>query len=133
MCILRTELWSICIICPSVYCLVSFITCVSYSASIFISYLMFLCLKCLLTVGEIQYCVFCWIMVYMLCISVIQCSWFSVYFGFMNVCPLVFKLLNQKTLKTLKTLFYFIVIIEIVLACSLVVWEQFMALTSWKC
>ena len=75
-------------------------------------------------------CVFCWIMVYMLCISAIQCSWFSVYFGFMNVCPLFFKLLNQKTLKTLKTLFYFIEIIEIVLACSLVVWEQFLALTS---
>ena len=45
----------------------------------------------------------------------------------MNVFPLVFKLLNQKTLKTL---FYFIVIIEIMLACSLVVWEQFIALTS---
>ena len=69
---------------------------------------MFLCLECLPTVGEIQYCVFCWIMVYMLCISVIQWSWFSVYFGFMNVCPLVFKLLNQKTLKTLENpiLFY---------------------------
>ena len=59
-----------------------------------------------------------------------KCSLFSVYFGFMNVFPLVFKLLDQKTLKTLKTLFYFIVIIEIVLACSLVVWEQFLALTS---
>ena len=132
MCILRTELWNICTICPSVYCLVSFITCVSYSAGIFIACLMFLCLECLPTVGEIQYCVFCWIMVYMLCISAIQCSWFSVYFGFMNVFPLVFKLLNQKTLKTLKTLFYFIEIIEIVLACSLVVWEQFMALTIGK-
>ena len=48
----------------------------------------------------------------------------------MKVFPLVFKLLNQKTLKTLKTLFFFIEIIEIVLACSLVVWEQFLALTS---
>ena len=37
-----------------------------------------------------------------------KCSWFSVYFGFMNVFPLVFKLLNQKTLKTLENpiLFY---------------------------
>ena len=48
----------------------------------------------------------------------------------MNVFPLVIKLLNQKTLKTLKTLFYFIEIIEIVLACSLVVWEKFLALTE---
>ena len=47
----------------------------------------------------------------------------------MNVFPLFIKHLNQKTLKTLKTLFCFIEIIEIVLACSLVVWEQFMALT----
>ena len=129
MCILKTELWNICSICPSVYSLVSFITCFSYSAGIFISCLMFFCLECLPTMGEIQYSVFWLIMVYMLCISTIQCSWFSVYFGFMNVFPFVFKLLNQKTLKTLKTLFYFIDIIEIVLACSLVVWEQFLALT----
>ena len=114
---------------PSVYWLVSFIICVNYSASIFISCLMFLCLECLPTMGEIQYCVFCWIIVFMLCISTIQCPWFSVYFGFMNFFPLVFKLLNQKTLKTLKTLFYFIEIIEIVLAFYLVVSEQFLALT----
>ena len=104
MCIFRTELWNICTICPSVYWLVSFINCVSYSAGIFISCLMFLCLECLPTVGEIQYCVFCWIMVYMLCISAIQCSWFSVYFGFMNVFPFVFKLLNQKNLENPKNL-----------------------------
>ena len=36
---------------------------------------------------------------------------------------------NCKT-KTLKNLFYLILFYEIVLACSLIVWEQFLALTS---
>ena len=102
MCILKTELSNICSICTSVYSLVSFITCFSYSVGKFITCLMFLCLECFPSVGEIQYCVFCWIMVYMLCISAIQCSWFSVYFGFMNVFPIVFKLLNQKNLENPK-------------------------------
>ena len=44
----------------------------------------------------------------------------------MNVFPLVFKIFKQNPRKTL---FYFIVFIEIVLACSLVVWEEFIALT----
>ena len=45
----------------------------------------------------------------------------------MNAFPLVIKLLNQKTLKTL---FCLIDIFEIVLACSLIVWEQFLAKKS---
>ena len=51
-------------------------------------------------------------------------AWFSVCLSFY---PLVYKLHTPKTLKNLFLLFLFI---EIVLACSLVVWEQFIALTS---
>ena len=60
-------------LCPLDYWLVSFLICVNYLVGIFISSLMFLCLKCLQVVGETQLCVYSiGIMVYMLCISVIQ-------------------------------------------------------------
>ena len=58
-----------------------------------------------------------------------KCSWFSVFFGLMNVFPLVFKLFNQNLIKPYFTLFWFF---EIVLACSSVVWEQFLAQTRWS-
>ena len=110
------------------YWLVSFLICVNYSVGIFISCLMFLCLKCLLTVGETQYCVYS-VGLWFICYTSqsFECSWFSVFFSLMNFFPLVFKLFNQNHRKTL---FYFIVFIEIVLACSFVVWEQFLAQTS---
>ena len=123
-----TGLWNICTICPSYYWLVSFLICVNYSVGIFISCLMFLCLKCLLTVGEIQYCVYSvglWFICY--ASQSFKCSWFSVFFGHMNVLPLVFKLFNQNLIKPYFTLLWFF---EIVLACSSVVWEQFLALTN---
>ena len=125
---LMTELWNICTICPFDYWLVSFLICVNYSVGIFISCLMFLCLKCLLTMGETQYWVYS-VGLWFICYTSqsIKCSWFIVCFGLMNVFPHVFKLFNQNPRKTL---FYFIVFIEIVLACSLVVWEQFLALTT---
>ena len=83
---LMTELWNICTICPSDYGLVSFLICVNYSIGIFISCLMFLYLKCLLTMGEIQYCVYSvglWFICY--ASQSFKCSWFSVWFGLMNV------------------------------------------------
>ena len=69
-------------------------------------------------------------MVYVLCISVIQMLMIYCLLWFYECVPSCLQTAQPKTLKTLKTLFYFIVIIEIVLACSLVVWEQFLALTS---
>ena len=127
---LMTELWNICTICPFDYWLVSFLICVNYSVGIFISCLMFLCLKCLLTMDETQYCVYA-VGLWFICYTSqsFKCSWFSVCFGLMNVFPLVFKLFNQNPRKTL---FYLIVFIEIMLACSLIVWEQFMALTHYS-
>ena len=106
-------------ICPSDYWLVSFLICVNYSVGIFISCLMFLCLKWFLTVGGTQYCVYSvglWFVCYTS--QSFECSWFSICFILMNFFPLFFKLFNQNPRKTL---FYFIVFIEIVLACSLVV------------
>ena len=44
----------------------------------------------------------------------------------MNVFPLVFKLFNQNLIKPYFTLLWFF---EIVLVCSSIVWEQFLALT----
>ena len=102
---LMTELWNICTICPSDYWLVSFLICVNYSVGIFISCLMFLCLKCLLIMGETQYCVYSaglWFICYIA--QSFKCSWFSVFFGLMNVFPLVFKLLNQNPKKPYFTL-----------------------------
>ena len=52
--------------------------------------------------------------------------WFSVCLSLMSF-TLLFT--NCKT-KTLKNLFYLVLFYEIMLACSLVVWEQFLALTS---
>ena len=114
-------------ICPLEFWLVSFLICVNYLVGILISCLMFLCLKCLLTVGETQYCVYS-VGLWFICYTSqsFECSWFSVCFSLMNVFPLVFKLFNQNPIKTL---FYFIVFIEIALACSFVVWEQFLAQT----
>ena len=102
---LMTELWNICTICPLDYWLVSFLICVNYSVGIFISCLMFLCLKCLLTVGETQYCVYS-IGLWFICYTSqsFKCSWFSVFFGLMNVFPLVFKLFNQNPKKPYFTL-----------------------------
>ena len=81
---------------PLDYWLVSFLICVNYSVGIFIFCLMFLCLKCLLTMGETQYCFYSvglWFICY--ASQSFKCSWFSVCCGLMNVCPLVFKLYNQ--------------------------------------
>ena len=121
------ELWNICTICPLDYWLDSFLICVNYSIGIFISSLMFLCLKCLLTVGEIQYCVY-YVGLWFICYASqsFKCSWFSVFFGLMTFFPLVFKLYNQNPRIPILLNWF----IEIVLACSFVVWEQFSALTS---
>ena len=51
---------------------------------------------------------------------------FSVCLSLMSFYPLVNKLQNQNP----KNLFYVVLFCEIVLDCSLVVWEQFLALTS---
>ena len=102
---LMTELWNICTICPFDYWLVSFLICVNYSVGIFISCLMFLCLKCLLTVAETQsfvYSVGLWFLCYTS--QSFECSWFSVCFSIMNVFPLVFKLFNQNPKKHCFTL-----------------------------
>ena len=53
-------------------------------------------------------------------------AWFSVCLSLMIFFTLLF---TNCTTKTLKNLFFLIWFIEIVLACSLVVWEQFLALT----
>ena len=69
---------------------------------------MFLCLKCLLTVGGTQYCVYSvglWFICY--ASQSFKCSWFSVCFGLMNVFPLVFKLFNQNLIKPYFTLLWF--------------------------
>ena len=93
---LMTELWNICTIFPSDYWLVSFLIFVNYLVGIFISCLMFLYLKCLLTVGEIQYCIYS-VALWFICYASqsFKCSWFSVCFGLMNVFLLVFKVFNQ--------------------------------------
>ena len=83
-------------ICPLDYWLVSFLICVNYSVGLFISCLMFICLKFLLTVCETQYYVYSaglWFICYTS--QSFKCSWFSVFFGLMTFCPLVFKLYNQ--------------------------------------
>ena len=54
-------------------------------------------------------------------------AWFSVCLSLMSVYPLVNKLQNQNP----KNLFYLVLFCEIVLACYLVIWEQFMSLTSF--
>ena len=103
---------------PLDYWLVSFLICVNYSVGIFISYLMFLCLKCLLTMGKTQYCVYSvglWFICY--ASQSFKCSWFSVFFGLINFCPLVFKLYNQNPRIPILLNWF----IEIVLACSSVV------------
>ena len=53
-------------------------------------------------------------------------AWFSVCLSLMSFYPLVNKLQNQNP----KNLFYLVLFCDIVLACSLVVWEQFLGLTS---
>ena len=80
--------------------LVSFLICVNYSVGIPISYLRFLCLKCLLIVGETQYCdYYVWIIVYMLCISVFQMFMIYYLLWFHEVCTLLSTNCTTKTLE----------------------------------
>ena len=118
-------------ICPLDYWLVSFLICVNYSVGIFISCLMFFMLEVLASCRwNSILCLFYW-----------DYGLYVMHLNHSNAHDLVFALVlwlfsllsSNCTTKTLEYLFYLIEFIEIVLACSSVVWEQFMALTPSKC
>ena len=84
-------------------------------------------MECLWAVDEIQCCAYCfWFMFHILCISIFHCCMIQC---LSQPCEYFTLLFTNCTTKTLKILFYLILFYEIVLACSLVVREQFLALT----